>query len=406
MKLDSVKKMVRSSLTAVVVALAITGCSSEVKKPLTDRDVLMLIFEKTNGVNWKEKAKENWGSELPLEQWEGVKVNAEGRVTELRINNDSIRGAYPEEIGQLTELKKLSLRIVSRDSEQQPFPASIGDLVNLESLSLSSNLRNVEIVFPPVGKLVNLTKIYFSGTGKIPEGFGQLANLKDFEFNDMIGDFPADISKLTSLERIFIRGAEFTGSLPADIGNLKNLTFLLIDKSQFIAKVEPLKGTLPESIWDLENLDRIFIRSVSTDGTLSPKIANLKKATHIEIISCGLTGEIPVEVYTLSQLKSLEIYNNKLTGTIAPEIGNLTALETFWVNGNQLSGTLPVTMGKMIKLKSLQVYDNQFTGAIPVELANCPLDGVFVKFKGNQFSPNIAPALKAHPTFSKWDISK
>ena len=406
MKLNSVKKLVRNSLTAVVVVLAITGCSGEAKKPLTDRDVLMLIFEKTHGEGWREKARENWGSELPLEQWAGVKVNAEGRVTELRINNDSIMGYYPAEIGLLTELKTLVLRIGSRDTDDQPFPVAIGDLTNLESLSLYSNIRDVEIAFPPVGKLVNLKKLDLSGSGKIPEGFGQLVSLKDFEFNSMIGDFPAEISKLTSLERIFIRGAEFTGSLPADIGNLKNLTFLLIDKSQFIGKVEPLNGTLPESIWDLENLDRIFIRSVSTDGTLSPKIGNFKKATHIEIISCGLTGEIPVEVYTLSQLKSLEIYNNKLTGTIAPEIGNLTALETFWVNGNQLSGTLPATMGKMIKLKSLQVYDNQFTGAIPAELANCPLDGVFVKFKGNQFSPNIAPALKAHPTFSKWDISK
>ena len=205
---------------------------------------------------------------------------------------------------------------------------------------------------------------------------------------------------------IFRANTNERGSLPADIGNLKNLTFLLIDKSQFIGRVEPLKGTLPESLWDLENLDNIFLRSVATDGTLSPKIANLKKVTSINIISCGLTGEIPNEVYTLTQLKSFEVYNNSLTGKIAPEIGNLTALEYFWVNDNQLSGTLPATMGKMLKLKSLQVQNNQFTGAIPAELAKCPLDGVFIKFKGNQFSPNIAPALKAHPKFDKWDISK
>jgi len=406
MKLDSVKKMVRNSLTLVVVALAITGCSSEAKKPLTDRDVLMLIFEKTNGEGWRTNARENWGSELPLEQWAGVKVNAEGRVTELRINNDSIMGHYPAEIGLLTELNTLVLRIGSRDTDDQPFPTSIGDLTNLESLSLYGNIKDVEIVFPPVGKLVNLKKLDISGAAKVPEGLGQLVNLKDFEFNNMIGDFPAEITKLTSLERIFIRGDKFTGSLPADIGNLKNLTFLLIDKSQFIGRVEPLKGTLPESLWDLENLDNIFLRSVATDGTLSPKIANLKKVTSINIISCGLTGEIPNEVYTLTQLKSFEVYNNSLTGKIAPEIGNLTALEYFWVNDNQLSGTLPATMGKMLKLKSLQVQNNQFTGAIPAELAKCPLDGVFIKFKGNQFSPNIAPALKAHPKFDKWDISK
>ena len=39
------------------------------------------------------------------------------------------------------------------------------------------------------------------------------------------------------------------------------------------------------------------------------------------------------------------------------------------------------------------------------ELANCPL-GTFTNFTGNQFSTNIAPALKAHQNFEKWKIDK
>ena len=63
-------------------------------------------------------------------------------------------------------------------------------------------------------------------------------------------------------------------------------------------------------------------------------------------------------------------------------------------------------MGKMVKLKSLKVEKNQLTGKIPAELANCPLDGVFVNFTGNQFSKEIAPALKAHPRFEKFKFDK
>ena len=391
----------------LTLMFSIVGCGGESKKTLTDREILMLVFNELNGENWSEKAKENWTSEEPLDKWNGVKIDDNGRVNSLLISNDSVRGIVPAEIGQLSELKSLYIRRGSKDMCENPFPASIGDLINLESLSLSANIeRGKKIVFPPVGKLINLNTISLSGYGKAPEGIGQLSKLKDLELNGMTGELPASISKLTSIERIFIRGYDFTGALPSDIGNLKNLTFLLVDKSQFIGGVEVSIGELPESLWDMTKLKTIFLRGIADRGTLSPKIANLKNATGIEIIDCGLTGEIPKELYSLTQLKSFEVYDNKLTGTISPEIGNMVALETFWINNNQLTGTLPASMGKLSKLKTIQVQKNQLTGTIPAELANCPLDGVFVDFSENQFSANIAPALKAHPKFDKWKFDK
>ena len=391
-------------LTFVIV---MAGCGESPKKDLTDRDVLVLIFKNLNGANWPDRSKANWNSEEPVSKWNGVKVDENDRVTELRITVDSVKGIIPAEIGLLTELKTLAIRGGNRNMEEQPFPASIGDLTNLESLSLYGSIKNeTGIIFPPLGNLAKLTKLDLSGAGKIPEGFGRLASLKDFEFNGITGNIPADLGKLTNLERIFIRGSEFTGSLPSDIGNLKKLTFLLIDKSQFIGGVESLSGELPESLWNLTELKTMFLRRVCNGGTLSPKIANLSNITQIDIVECGLTGEIPKELYTMTKLKQFEAYSNKLTGGISSEIGNMTAMETFWVNNNQLSGTLPAAMGKMTKLKSLKVENNQFTGAIPAELANCPLDGVFVDFTKNQFSKDLAPALKAHATFAKWKLDK
>ena len=392
---------------AVVVAM--TGCSSsgggEVQKQLTDREVLMLIFTNLNGENWSEKAKENWGSELPLSKWNGVKADENDRVTELYLRGDSIKGTYPTEIGQLTELKSMSILGGGYKATEQPFPASIGDLTNLESLTLDGRLKDIEVILPPVGKLVNLKTLNLYGKAKAPEGIEQLTNLTEFIMNGLAGEFPAAVSKLTSLEKLDLRGYSFTGAIPSDIGNLKKLRSLTIDKSQFIGGAESLAGTLPESIWDLENLDYLFIRGIVSTGTLSPKIANLKKMKDITIIECGLTGEIPVEVYSLPELKKFSVYKNNLTGTISPEIGNLEKLEDFSINDNQFTGTLPATMGKLSKLRSLHVQKNLFTGAIPAELAKCPL-GTFVDFTGNQFSTNIAPALKAHKDFEKWKIDK
>ena len=386
--------------------MAIAGCSVGTQKPHTDRDVLMVIFKATNGPNWNNKAKENWDSELPLSKWAGVKADENNRVTELSITNDSVRGLIPVEIGQLTELKRLKIRIANK-TEYQPFPMSIGDLVNLEVLSLSGGIKDDYLFsYPPLGKLTNLKTLYLSGPAKAPEGLGQLSNLKDLEFSGLKDDLPAEMTKLTQLERLFIRGSSFTGRVPADIGNLKNLTLLVLDKMQVVGRVEPLTGELPESLWDLTNIRTMFLRNICDGGTLSPKITNLSNATQIEIVECGLTGEIPKELYTMTKLRSFEAYNNKLTGTISPEIGNMAALETFWINNNQFTGTLPATMGNLSKLKSLKVENNLFTGAIPAELAKCPLDGVFVKFTGNNFSKDIASALKKHPRFEKWDLDK
>ena len=401
------KSVLITSLIIVVVAMAACGSGGgESGKPLTDKDVLLRIYKANNGVNWPENAQKNWNSEEPIGQWAGVKTNEEGRVTELRLTNDSLKGIFPKEIGQLSELKILWLRMRASETGEQPFPASIGDLVNLENLSLSGGVKNAELVFPPLGKMSSLKTLYLGGEARTPEGFGLLQSLVDVEFSGNIGDLPAELSKLVNLERIFIRGSAFTGQIPADIGNLKKLKFLLIDKMLVIGRVEPLQGELPASIWDLENIDRIFLRSASTGGSLPADISKLTKLAHITILECGLTGEIPQSLYTMQQLQAFSVYNNKLTGTISPEIGNLTALTEFSVYNNQLTGTLPSSMGKMVKLRTLQVQKNQLTGTIPAELANCPLDGVFVDFSENQFSDNIAAALKAHPRFDKWKFKK
>ena len=377
--------------------------SSESQKQLTDREVLMLIFKSTNGENWSEDSKENWGSDLPLKEWEGVKTNEEGRVIKLSIYDDNITGSYPKEIAQLSELKELGLSAGKENKELQPFPASMGDMTKLEYLGLTSYAK--DIVLPAFTKLVNLKKIMFHIDGKLPEGLSQLQKMEEFSFIGLKGDVPAEITKLTNLKHVYITGSELSGTIPSDIGNLKNLKLLNIGKVQAFGTPEPLKGNIPESLWELENLENLNLIHAATEGSLPSDINKLTKLKTITIIDGGLTGEIPKSLYSMTQLEYIELYYNKLTGTISPEIGNLTNLKTFAIQNNQFTGKLPATLGKLTKLKALRVQNNQLTGAIPAELANCELGG-YIEFYGNQFSDNIAPALKAHPKFEKWKITK
>ena len=123
-----------------------------------DRAVLTALYRATNGDNWLDN--ENWLSNLPLNQWFGVRANADNRVNVLELFDNRLRGELPEQIGELTELTYLDL---SANSLTGDLPASTGNLRNIEVLLLSENdltgcapasLRSAsisDIVFTPLG---------------------------------------------------------------------------------------------------------------------------------------------------------------------------------------------------------------------------------------------------------------
>ena len=82
----------------------------------TDREALVAIYNATDGENWNRS--DNWLSDAPLDEWEGVTTDDEGRVTKLNgkldrgdtggqpANSVPRRqpGEIPAELGSLTSL--------------------------------------------------------------------------------------------------------------------------------------------------------------------------------------------------------------------------------------------------------------------------------------------------------------
>ena len=56
----------------------------------TDRDVLLVFYRSTDGPNWIDNT--NWGTDAALSDWKGVKTNDEGRVLELDLEDNNLRG--------------------------------------------------------------------------------------------------------------------------------------------------------------------------------------------------------------------------------------------------------------------------------------------------------------------------
>ena len=58
----------------------------------TDRDVLLVLYRSTDGLKWKNNT--NCGTDAALSDWYGVNANNEGRVLELSLGDNNLRGIF------------------------------------------------------------------------------------------------------------------------------------------------------------------------------------------------------------------------------------------------------------------------------------------------------------------------
>ena len=137
----------------------------------TDRQTLEALFSATNGEDWDKSG--TWLSFTPLEQWQGVTVDREGRVVALRL--ERLSGQIPRELDSLTKLTSLIL-----GGTLGEIPPELSNLVNLRVLSLSGVSGEIP---PELSQLVGLESLGLSGEelrGGIPPELGQLVNLTSF----------------------------------------------------------------------------------------------------------------------------------------------------------------------------------------------------------------------------------
>ena len=209
----------------------------EEKSAETDREVLELFYEQTTGEGWTNS--ENWMTEAPLDEWYGITTNAQGRVTEIRFEDNNFNGNIPSEIGNLSQLKVLYLRYHLQLGSE--IPNEIENLSQLEILDLGRNTLR----------------------GEIPSEIGNLSNLKQLvlPFNKFVGEIPPELANLQNLERLDLRHNRLRTStapqLPEGFGDLPNITMLLISpqgKNTNFCLPAKLKGQLSTDLpplWEI-----------------------------------------------------------------------------------------------------------------------------------------------------------
>ena len=328
--------------------------------PLSDRDILVALYDETSGPNWANRA--NWLTDRPLGDWHGIDVDTHGRVTSLVLWDNGLTGTIPPELGGLISLKELTLR---SNELTGPIPPQLGGLANLRTLDLYDS-KLMGTIPAELGGLTSLTYLNISDnelTGPIPPKLGRLVNLEEFflDRNNLTGPIPPQLGSLKNLRELSLGGNKLTGTIPAQLGKLANLIGLHLPNNA-------LTGAIPAQLGSLSSLWTLQLYNNALTGAIPGELGGLANLSFLSLDDNELTGPIPPQLGSLSRLEELTLSDNALTGAIPVQLGSLSNLRQLDLSRNELTGPIPVQLGLLANLEDLDLRANELTGSIPAEL--------------------------------------
>ena len=359
----------------------------------SDRDILVTLYNATNGPFWRYS--HNWLTDAPLEAWDGVEADGEGRVIGLdftdRLEVNQMHGSIPVELAYLSELRELKL---PRNILTGPIPPELGRLANLESLNLYGNLLTGSIP-AQLGDLSNLEELNLSEnalTGAIPSGLSKLTNLElvDLSANELVGRIPPFFADLPELRSLRLRETRLSGTIPAELGALASLEAL--DLGQNLE----LTGEIPVELGDLKSLRELDLTAYACcpqfTGSIPRELGNLSQLRLLGLGYNRFTGSIPPELGNLADLERLELHFSELTGSIPPSLGKLQNLRRLYLPYNNLSGPIPPWLGGLTRLSELLLWGNSLEGMVPPELGDLT-DLSYLLLADNNLTGPLPPEL-------------
>jgi leucine-rich repeat protein SHOC2 len=327
------------------------------------------------GPTWSRQT--NWlGPAGTEETWEGVTV-ADGHVTELHLDLNGLVGDVPAQIGDLSELRVLSLngnppqgwifgmrdRATTRALALLKAPLLDSTAVDVEKTeSAPATARALDLSPPEApGPLDDSLPGWLFGEPNqitsLPDTLGLLDKLTLLDVgNNELTALPEGLGQLDSLTFLDLGGNRFT-ALPVSVSQLASLTFLGFGNNQLT--------TLPVSIGNLENLVALSLGN-NRLTSIPTELGSLDALTGLDLRNNFLNG-LPAGIGALANLRTLDLSNNLLTA-LPNEIGALSSLERLGLGGNRLSA-LPTTVGNLGSLVYLDLGTNPLL-SLPQELGD------------------------------------
>ena len=206
-----------------------------------------------------------------------------------------------------------------------------------------------------------ITEIYLIGNnleGEIPAELGRLSHLEGLYLarNELSGSIPPELGDLYNLEVLMLFDNDLTGAIPYQFGNLESLEVMHLSRNQ-------LSGRIPTELGNLEDLRRLHLTVNDLSGSIPASLGNLTNLQQLSIAANDLTGSIPSEIADLTELTHIYLWGNDLfASSFISNLDNLTNLQWLDIGGNQLDGAdvLP-KISSLTKLTGLGLHDSGLT---------------------------------------------
>jgi len=380
-------------LSFVLIGLLVVSAASiplQAAIPAAERAALIALYNATNGDRWENNSR-----------WKGINIEADGfseigsegtwfgitvsddHVTNILLDDNDLNGSIPPELGNLTNLEYLILRINQLSGS---IPPELGNLTNLYYLSLRSNQLSGSIP-TELGNLSNLEYLYLYEnllSGSIPPELGKLTNLYilNLRINQLSGSIPPELGNLTKLYYLSVRSNQLSGSIPAELGNLSNLEDLWLYENQ-------LTGSIPPELGNLTNLYYLSLSLNQLTGNIPTSLTNLTNLVEINIrYNCLYTNDPDLRAWLNSFDPDWESYQDQCREKEPP----FGSFETP-IDGSTVCSSIPVTGWALddTGIDHVKIYREQGSGLVYI--------GDAVLVEGAR--PDVAAAYPGYPYNTK-----
>ena len=336
-------------------------------------EALKALYESAGGADWARK--DNWLSNAPLSEWQGVQTDSEGRVTIVNLLANNLTGKIPSELQDLTYLEGLYL---GRNNLSGAIPRELGSLSALQVLLLSDNELN----------------------GRIPAQLGNLENLRELYLsrNQLSGPIPATLGRLDKLYRLHMAANELSGSIPRDLGNLSSLRQLSMSDNR-------LTGSIPPQLATLDKLTHLYLwGNELTSGGFFLRLGDMDSLRFLDIGGNRIAGaQMLPELHKLDNLTGIGLHDSELVNSdLLDYMDELQALDLEFLNlrSNDLSDPrILVGLSRITTIQRLAINDNDFSGQLPRSMTALTLMRIFY------FHDNKGICAPADAEFQNWLIN-
>ncbi len=452
-KVDATGRVTAIAFGSTQVTASFDSASAEVTvevaPPLTDREILEILFEAAGGDNWTNST--NWLTDRDLSEWYGVTAH-EGRVRYLELRNNNLTGTIPPELGGLDNLFILYL---SENRLSGTIPAELSKFTGIRDLSLSHNPDISGRLPPELGYTGGLEYFSIGSTrisGPVPLTFANL-ELTRFYFDRDGVCIPAaleawlkavpekaDSYQLCTSEMFIDPDSLYIEAPP--LGDTARLTVAVINAegdtvpdvtvtwasadttiatvdstglvtsvdygtTEVTAAVDSLTATaevrVEFALSDRQVLDSLYrvtggenwtdTTNWLSDEPLSEwagvETSEAGKVVGLSLGGNNLTGSIPLVIGELGDLVTLDLSRNTLKGRIPGGLRRLAHLRDLLLYENVLEAPLPGELGHMAALRYLHIGSNRLTGVVPRSFGNLALDSLHAAGSGVCVPPSL-----------------